>query len=118
MIYSCNNFTYFVYIYVDNRNAKDVQVALNQVSKNRTTIVVAHRLTSIRDADLILVFNNGNIVEGGSHFELMQIENGIYRALTAQPDQDNDEEEEEEKNVHNDMHIERQLSNDSTCKFL
>jgi ATP-binding cassette subfamily B (MDR/TAP) protein 1 len=112
-----------LFIYVDNRSAKVVQGALNQVSKNRTTIVVAHRLTSIRDADLIMVFNNGNVVECGTHFQLMQIENGIYCALTAQTDLEKEEEEEEEEeedeqvNIHKDISTERQLSNDSACKF-
>jgi ABC-type bacteriocin/lantibiotic exporter with double-glycine peptidase domain len=79
---------------------------LNQVSKHRTTIIVAHRLTTIRDADLILVFDKGNVVEHGTHAELMQIENGIYHALAAQPDQDEE-----------DIIIERQLSDDSSREF-
>ncbi len=72
-------------IYLDNRSAKIVQDTLNRVSRDRTTIIVAHRMTTIRDADLILVFDQGNVVERGTHAELMQIENGIYRALAAQP---------------------------------
>jgi len=69
---------------LDNRNAKIVQTALNNVISNRTTIIVAHRMSSIRHADLILVFNRGNLIEQGKHEELMTIENGIYRTLCAE----------------------------------
>jgi ABC-type multidrug transport system ATPase subunit len=106
-MYSTLLIVLYHFIYVDNRSTKIVQDALNQVSKDRTTIIVAHRLTTIRDAHLILVFNKGNVVEYGTHAELMQIKNGIYRALTAQPDQEEEE----------DTNIERQLSNDSSGKF-
>ena len=74
--------------YVDNQSAKMIQDAFNQVTKGRTTIIVAHRLTTIRNADLIFVFEKGNVVEQGTHTELIQIENGIYRALLAQSDQE------------------------------
>ena len=81
-----------------------VQDTLNQVTKNRTTIIVAHRLTTIRDAHLILVFEKGNVVEQGTHVELMQIENGVYRALVAQSDQEEG---------HNEK-VEQQFSDDSS----
>lgn len=58
-----------------------VQEALDKLMKNRTTIVVAHRLTTIRDADKIFVVQKGKVVEEGSHNELVKIENGVYKAL-------------------------------------
>ncbi|CAF4201852.1 unnamed protein product, partial [Rotaria magnacalcarata] len=94
-----------IFLYPDNRNTKIVQDALNQVSKGRTTIIVAHRITTIRDADVILVFDKGNVIEHGTHVELMQIENGIYRTLATQPDQEED------------MDEKQQLSTNSSCKF-
>ena len=47
----------------------------------RTTIVIAHRLSTIRGADKIVAFNQGEVMEEGTHEELMEIENGIYRKL-------------------------------------
>ncbi|CAF0985129.1 unnamed protein product [Adineta steineri] len=88
---------------LDNHNEKIVQKAINQASQHRTTIIVAHRLTTIQDADLIFVFDKGEIVEYGTHVELGQIENGIYRSLAA------DQLDQEE-----DISIKQQLSNRSS----
>ncbi|UJR19545.1 hypothetical protein I4U23_022675 [Adineta vaga] len=88
---------------LDNHNEKIVQKAINEASKDRTTIIIAHRLSTIRDVDLILVFDKGNIVEHGTHQELMQIENGIYRSLAS------DQVDQEE-----DVTVERQLSTRSS----
>ena len=49
--------------------------------KNRTFIIIAHRLTTIRDADKILVIDGGEVKETGTHDELMALENGIYKNL-------------------------------------
>lgn len=49
--------------------------------KGRTSIVVAHRLSTIRNADKILVMHKGKIRERGTHNELLKIEDGIYRKL-------------------------------------
>jgi ABC-type multidrug transport system fused ATPase/permease subunit len=48
----------------------------------RTSIVIAHRLSTIRKADQIMVLDGGKIVEKGTHEELMELENGIYRNLS------------------------------------
>ncbi|CAM4745047.1 unnamed protein product [Rotaria magnacalcarata] len=77
---------------LDNRSEKIVQNALNKASQGRTTIIIAHRLTTIQDADLILVFDKGHIIEQGAHKELLQIENGLYRSLAAHSDPDEEEE--------------------------
>ena len=49
--------------------------------KNRTSVVVAHRLSTIKNASRIAVINNGELAELGTHEELMAIENGQYRTL-------------------------------------
>ncbi|MEQ3690515.1 MAG: ABC transporter ATP-binding protein, partial [Flavobacterium sp.] len=51
------------------------------LTKGRTSIVIAHRLATIVNADTIIVMDKGKIVEKGSHNELLQIENGFYRKL-------------------------------------
>lgn len=66
---------------LDSESEKLVQEALDQLMKNRTSIVVAHRLSTIRKADQILVLKNGEIIERGTHEELIEIENGNYRNL-------------------------------------
>jgi ATP-binding cassette, subfamily B (MDR/TAP), member 1 len=58
-----------------------VQEALDQVMIGRTTMVVAHRLSTIRGADVIAVLKNGSVAEKGRHEELMWIKDGIYASL-------------------------------------
>ena len=65
---------------LDNRSEKVVQKALDELMKGRTTLVIAHRLSTVRDADVIMVINDGQIVEKGSHDELLQ-QNGAYAML-------------------------------------
>ena len=64
----------------DSRTEKDIQAALRQVSANRTTLIVAHRLSTVTHADEILVLEGGRIVERGRHSELLA-KNGIYAAM-------------------------------------
>lgn len=66
---------------LDAESEHVVQEALDRIMVNRTTIVVAHRLSTIRNADVIAVVKNGVIVEQGKHDELMAHENGAYHAL-------------------------------------
>lgn len=66
---------------LDTESEKLVQDALTALMKNRTTLVVAHRLSTIQNADTILVINNGKLVESGPHEELMLREDGYYRKL-------------------------------------
>jgi subfamily B ATP-binding cassette protein MsbA len=65
---------------LDTESEKLVQDALNNLMKNRTSLVIAHRLSTIQNADLIIVLDNGRIAEQGSHQELLN-NNGIYKRL-------------------------------------
>ena len=65
---------------IDSRTEKQVQNAMRVLMSNRTTFVIAHRLSTIQSADVILVLNNGNIVEQGSHEELLA-KQGFYADL-------------------------------------
>ena len=65
---------------LDTESEKLVQEALENLMKDRTTLVVAHRLSTIRNADLICVLHEGQIVERGTHDELLAL-NGYYRKL-------------------------------------
>ncbi|MBD0279032.1 MAG: ABC transporter ATP-binding protein, partial [Flavisolibacter sp.] len=67
---------------LDTESEKLVQDALNNLMKGRTTIVIAHRLSTIKEADEIIVLQNGQIVERGNHYELIEMEESIYRRLT------------------------------------
>ena len=66
---------------LDSESEKLVQEALDELMKNRTTIIIAHRLATIRNVDTIYVVKNGSIAESGSHDELLLKEEGIYANL-------------------------------------
>lgn len=66
---------------LDSESERVVQEALDKAAVGRTTIVIAHRLSTIRNADLIAVVQNGQIMETGSHDELIQNEDGLYTSL-------------------------------------
>ncbi|KAL7191798.1 hypothetical protein ACSBR2_023801 [Camellia fascicularis] len=66
---------------LDSQSEMAVQDALNQASIGRTTIVIAHRLSTLRDADLIAVIQSGQVVECGSHDQLAQNIHGPYSAM-------------------------------------
>jgi ABC-type multidrug transport system fused ATPase/permease subunit len=68
---------------LDSKSEKIVQQALNSASQGRTTLIVAHRLSTIRDADEIFVFENGVIVESGSHDALLATSGSKYSVLWA-----------------------------------
>ena len=66
---------------IDSYSEDLIQNATDILTKGRTSIVIAHRLATIVNADTIIVMDKGEIVEKGSHNELLQIENGYYRKL-------------------------------------
>ncbi len=76
---------------VDAQNEMIIQDALNRLMENRTTLIIAHRLSSVIDANRILVLDDGKIVESGSHAELLQA-NGIYAGLMVSQQNATDEE--------------------------
>ena len=65
---------------IDTRTEKKIQSAFEKMLKGRTSFIVAHRLSTIKNADCILVMNQGHIVEQGSHNELLS-KNGFYSKL-------------------------------------
>ena len=65
---------------LDSESEKMIQVALEEVSKSRTVIIVAHRFSTVRDADNIVVLAGGTIVESGKHDKLLAM-NGVYEKL-------------------------------------
>ena len=65
---------------LDSESEAEVQEGLNRAMKNRTVIVIAHRLATTQEADKIVVFDNGGIIEVGKHFELLN-KKGIYKEL-------------------------------------
>ncbi len=65
---------------VDTLTEKKIQSAISEIIKGRTTLMIAHRLSTVRDADLILVVRDGKIIEQGTHAELLAMR-GYYREL-------------------------------------
>jgi len=65
---------------LDTESEKLVQEALNNLMRNRTSLIIAHRLSTIQNADTIIVLENGEIVEQGTHHQLIS-NNGLYRRL-------------------------------------
>ena len=65
---------------LDSRTEKEIQLSLDEVSKARTTLVIAHRLSTVIDADEILVLSEGQVVERGSHADLLAID-GLYKQM-------------------------------------
>jgi ABC-type multidrug transport system fused ATPase/permease subunit len=67
---------------LDSESERLVQEALDTLMKGRTSVVIAHRLATVRNADKIIVLENGAIIEQGTHNELLANKNGLYKTLT------------------------------------
>jgi ABC-type multidrug transport system fused ATPase/permease subunit len=67
---------------LDSESERLVQEALEELMKNRTSIIIAHRLSTIREADKIIVLEKGTVIESGNHEELLGNEKGLYRYLS------------------------------------
>ena len=65
---------------IDTRTELKIQSAFSEMMKGRTSFIVAHRLSTIREADVILVMKDGNIIETGNHKELLE-KGGFYANL-------------------------------------
>ncbi len=66
---------------MDTKTEKIIQNALSTLTKDKTTIMIAHRLSTLRDADKLIVIDKGKVSEKGTHKELLEIEDGIYKKL-------------------------------------
>jgi len=86
---------------LDTKSEKVVQAALDEASSGRTTLVIAHRLSTVKNADLIIVLEKGIIIESGTHDELMKLQKCYYNLVKNQniqieeEEQNKDEDEEE-----------------------
>lgn len=69
---------------LDYESEKLVQAALDKAAKGRTTIAVAHRLSTVQKADVIYVFDEGRIVEAGTHSELLDARGQYYKLVNRQ----------------------------------
>ena len=67
---------------LDTVTERNIQASLDRLSENRSSIIIAHRLSTVRHADIIAVVEDGEIVERGSHQQLME-KGGIYASLCA-----------------------------------
>jgi ATP-binding cassette subfamily B protein len=66
---------------LDSESEALIQDAMHSLMRGRTTLVIAHRLSTVRELDRILVFDHGRIVEDGNHAALLRLKGGIYRRL-------------------------------------
>ena len=66
---------------IDSKTEKLIQYATSKIIQNKTSIIIAHRLSTILNSDKIIVLENGEIVESGSHEQLVSIEDGFYKKL-------------------------------------
>ena len=66
---------------LDSFTEHQIQAALKKVSENRTTLVIAHRLSTVVDADEIIVLDQGSVAERGTHDQLLKKKKGLYAAM-------------------------------------
>ena len=66
---------------MDTETEKMIQNAITALTRGKTTIMIAHRLSTLRDADELIVIENGKVAERGTHLELLDLENGVYKKL-------------------------------------
>ncbi|KAI6194824.1 Multidrug resistance protein pgp-3 [Aphelenchoides besseyi] len=107
---------------LDVDSERKVQECLNRLSSEITIITIAHRMSTVRNADRIFVVDNGCVVESGSHSELMKSPQGAYRRLVESQAMNSNEEPkkmnvEDEMNQFDEQHIEESLSRASSRHF-
>ena len=69
---------------MDTQTERNIQHALTELSRTRTTIVIAHRLSTLRDADSLIAIENGRLMESGTASELMEKQGVYYKLYTLQ----------------------------------
>ena len=69
---------------MDTQTERQIQEALNLITKDRTTIIIAHRLSTLREADKLIVVENGKVVESGTSTELLKAEGTYYKLYKLQ----------------------------------
>jgi len=82
---------------------------LDKAKEGRTTIVIAHRLSTIRNADLIIGLERGQVIEYGTHNDLMEEKGLYYELVTAQTQKEKEEETEPESDKEEDDEIEQEF---------
>jgi len=94
---------------IDNTSERVVQDALDKAKEGRTTIVIAHRLSTIRNADLIIGLEKGEVVENGTHDDLMEKKGLYYELVTAQTKKEKEKEKEKEEEDDDDDEAEKKF---------
>lgn len=80
---------------LDTSTEREIQRAIEEVSKGSTTLMIAHRLSTVRNCDLIIVLKHGQIVESGTHEQLLELPEGEYRILWEKQSEQSQRENEE-----------------------
>ena len=73
---------------VDTRTERHIEQGMDRLMQNRTTFVIAHRLSTVRNADAIMVLENGEIIERGNHESLLALKNRYYELYTGKKELD------------------------------
>jgi ABC-type multidrug transport system fused ATPase/permease subunit len=66
---------------MDTETERQIQKAITEITRGRTTFIIAHRLSTLRDADKLIVIDGGKMVESGTHRELIIKPDGVYAKL-------------------------------------
>ena len=103
---------------VDNESEKVVQIALDRAKEGRTTIVIAHRLSTIKNADIIVGLDHGQVVEYGTHDQLMQRKGLYYELVIAQSEKEKQKEQNRGQGMDSDqeMEMEERLVKEAATK--
>jgi ATP-binding cassette subfamily B protein len=83
---------------LDSRSEKAIQAELERIAQGRTTLVIAHRLSTVVDADEILVLDHGRIIERGRHRDLL-LREGVYAGMWALQQQEEAERQEQQREL-------------------
>jgi len=99
---SCIIIIIIIFYGIDNTSERVVQDALDRAKEGRTTIVIAHRLSTIRNADLIIGLERGQVIEYGTHDDLMEQKGLYYELVTAQTQKEKEKEVDPDSNKEDD----------------